>query len=168
MHYWFLFILSILIFTPAAFAQPSVITESHNSSLYVLKIDDHTYSISYDVNADVIAMGIDPESKSLLIGVKNTHDSKFLINLKHEMINAVNNDFLILVDGQETDYDVISDSDSFTFAFYVPAGTEEIEIIGTFVIPEFPIGSIFVYALIILPLVIFSNIKTRFLSRNFI
>jgi len=168
MSYWIFFILSFLIFTPSVFASALNFNDSHNWSQYSLDIDTHNYSISYDVNADVIAMGIDPESKSLLIGVKNTHDSKFLINLKHEMINAVNNDFLILVDGQETDYDVISDSDSSTFAFYVPAGTEEIEIIGTFVIPEFPIGSIFVYALIILPLVIFSNIKTRFLSRNFI
>lgn len=167
MSYWIFFILP-LIFTPSIFAYALNFDDSQNWSQYSLDIDTHNYSISYDVNADVIAMGIDPESKSLLIGVKNTHDSKFLISLKHEMINAANNDFLILVNGQETDYDVISDPDSSTFAFYVPAGTEEIEIIGTFVIPEFPIGSIFVYALIVLPIVIFSNMKTRFSSRNFI
>lgn len=167
MFYWILFILP-LIFTPSIFVYALNFDDSQNWSQYSLDIDIHNYSISYDVNADVIAMGIDPESKSLLIGVKNTYDSKFLISLKHEMINAVNNDFLILVDGQETDYDVISDSDSSTFAFYVPTGTEEIEIIGTFVIPEFPIGSIFVYALIVLSIVIFSNMKTRFSSRNFI
>lgn len=162
MHYWFLFILSILIFTPPVFAQTSIITESSNSSPYVLKIDNHTYSISYSVNADVIAMDIDPESKSLLIGVENTHDSQFLISLKHEMISAPNNAFLILVDGQEVDYNITSDSDSSTFTFFVPGGTEEIEIIGTFVIPEFPIGTIFVYVLIISSIVIFAKVKIPF------
>ncbi|GBL42324.1 hypothetical protein LBMAG54_08510 [Nitrosopumilaceae archaeon] len=161
MNYWIFLILPFLIFTTPIFAQtPS--DELSNSSQYALEIDEHPYSISYVVNANVVAMEIDPESTSLLIGLDNTYDSRFFIGLEHELISAQNNEFIILVDGQETDYEISSDSDSSTFAFFVPTGTEEIEIIGTHVIPEFPIGAIFGFAVMISTIMIFAKIKAPF------
>lgn len=157
MYYWFLFLLPLL-FSPVFAQTLSDVTPSQ----YILKFDGHTFDISYVVNGDVLAMDIDPESKSLLIGVKNTHNSQFIISLTHEIISAPNNEFLILVNGQEVYYDITSNSDVSTFTFFVPEGTEEIEIVGTFVIPEFPIGSIFVYALIISSIVIFAKVKVPF------
>ena len=161
MNYWIFLILPFLIFTTPIFAQtPS--DELSNSSQYALEIDEHAYSISYVVNANVVAMEIDPESTSLLIGLDNTYDSRFFIGLEHELINAQNDEFVILVDGQETDYEISSDSDSSTFAFFVPTGTEEVEIIGTHVIPEFPIGAIFGFAVMISTIMIFAKIKVPF------
>ena len=161
MNYWIFLILPLLIFTSPIFAQtPS--DELSNSSQYALEIDEHAYSISYVVNANVVAMEIDPESTSLLIGLDNTYDSRFFIGLEHELINAQNNEFVILVDGQETDYEISSDSDSSTFAFFVPTGTEEVEIIGTHVIPEFPIGAIFGFAVMISTIMLFAKIKAPF------
>lgn len=161
MSYWIFFILPLLIFTTPIFAQtPS--DELSNSSQYALEIDEHAYSISYVVNANVVAMDIDPESTSLLIGLDNTYDSRFFIGLEHELINAQNDEFIILVDGQETDYEISSDSDSSTFAFFVPTGTEEVEIIGTHVIPEFPIGAIFGFAVMISTIMIFTKVKAPF------
>jgi predicted secreted protein with PEFG-CTERM motif len=161
MNYWIFLILPLLIFTSPIFAQtPS--DELSNSSQYALEIDEHAYSISYVVNANVVAMEIDPESASLLIGLDNTYDSRFFIGLEHELINAQNNEFIILVDGQETDYEISSDSDSSTFAFFVPTGTEEVEIIGTHVIPEFPIGAIFGFAVMISTIMIFAKVKAPF------
>ena len=78
------------------------------------------------------------------------------------MINAQSNEFVVLVDGQEVDYEITSDSDSSTFEFFVPIGTEEVEIIGTRVIPEFTIGAIFGFAVMISTIVIFTKIKTPF------
>ena len=159
MNYWAFLILPLLIFTTPIFAQ----TPSDESTLeYVLEIDEHTYSISYVVNADVIAMQIDPESRSLLVGLDKTYDSQFFIDLEHELINAQNNEFVILVDGEEVDYKITSDSDSSTFEFFVPIGSEEVEIIGTHVIPEFPIGAIFGFAVMISTIMIFAKIKTPF------
>jgi hypothetical protein len=109
---------------------------------YILEIDDNTFAIQYQVNAKVIAMAVDPELTSLLIGLDNASDSNFVIDLQHELINAQNNEFAILVNGLEVDYDIVSDSDSSTFSFFVPTFTEEVEIIGTHVIPEFPLGGI--------------------------
>jgi len=154
--------LPLLIFTTPIFAQTPTSDELSNSSQYALEIDEHNYSISYVVNANVVAMEIDPESKSLLIGLDNTHDSRFFIGLEHELINAENNEFVILVDGQEADYEITSDSDSSTFAFFVPTGTEEVEIIGTHVIPEFPIGAIFGFVVMISTIMIFAKIKVPF------
>ena len=59
MNYRIFLILPFLIFTTPIFAQtPS--DELSNSSQYALKIDEHAYSISYVVNANVVAMEIDP------------------------------------------------------------------------------------------------------------
>ena len=161
MSYWFFLILPLLIFTTPIFAE-TLSDELSNSSQYALEIDEHAYSISYVVNANVVAMEIDPESTSLLIGLDNTYDSRFFIGLEHELINAQNDEFIILVDGQETYYEISSDSDSSTFAFFVPTGTEEVEIIGTHVIPEFPIGAIFGFAVMISTIMIFAKIKAPF------
>lgn len=161
MNYWTFLILPLLIFTPPIFGQTSS-DELSNSSKYVLEIDDHVYSISYVVNADIIAMEIDPESRSLLIGLDKTFDSQFFIGLEHELINAQNNEFIILVDGEEVDYEMTSDSDSSTFEFFVPISSEEVEIIGTNVIPEFPVGAIFGFVVMISSIMIFAKVKAPF------
>jgi len=61
-------------------------------SEFVLEIDEHEFSIPYQVGAKVIAMAVDPELTSLLIGLENTSDSIFKIDLKHELIRAHNNE----------------------------------------------------------------------------
>ena len=110
MVYWILFFLPLLI--GPAFGQTSAFDEP-SSSEYVLKFDNHIYHISYVVNGDVLAMDIDPESKSLLVGLENTLDSKFSINLNHELISATNNEFVVLVNGQDVEYEIMPDSDNF-------------------------------------------------------
>jgi len=147
-------------------SSPLVFGESHpeyfgltSPSEYVLEIDDHSFSIPYEVNAKVIAMDIDPELSSLLIGLDETKDSTFKIDLQHELISDSNNEYTILVDGLEVDYDLVVDSDSSTFTFIVPEFTEEIEIIGTHVIPEFPFGVIVGLSTLIFTVLVLSTCK---------
>ncbi len=158
MNYWVFFILPVLIFTTPAFAQTAN-SELSNYSQYTLKFDNHNYSVSYVVKGDIISMVIDPESKSLLIGLEKTFDSQFFIKLEHKLISAPNNEFIILVDGQEVDYKITTDATISTFEFFVPAGTEEVEIIGTSVIPEFPTGTILGFAVMLSTIMIFAKIK---------
>ena len=143
-----------------------VFAESHpeysgieNPSEYVLNIDEHTFTIKYGVNGDVIAMAVDPELTSLLIALENTTDSVFKIDLDHQLINAQNNEFAILVNGYEVEYEIVSDANSSTFTFFVPQHTEEIEIIGTHVIPEFSLGAIFGLILMITMIMVASRTK---------
>ncbi len=110
---------------------------------FSLEIDDEVYDIEYDFNGDIIAMAIDKETFSLLIATENVIDSQFQIKLPNDLIRAENNEFAILVNGFEVDYEVL-DTVDVNLTFFVPAFTEEIEIIGTFVIPEFPLGAVLV------------------------
>jgi len=87
-------------------------------------------------------MALDQELTSLLVGIENTKDSVFSINLPQEMITSENNEFAVLVNGLEVDYDLELLDNGVVLKFFVPDGTQEIEIIGTRVIPEFPLGGI--------------------------
>ncbi len=64
------------------------------------------------------------------------------------MIRSADNAFAVLVNGLEVDYEILSDNNSLHLEFFVPSGTEEIEIIGPFVIPEFPFGLVLIFGTI--------------------
>ncbi len=132
---------------------------------YVLEIDEHVFNILYDVDADVLAMAIDQESKSLLVGIENAQDSQFMISFPKEMIDAENGEFAVLVNGVEIEYEISSDSQDYALIFYVPVDSEEVEIIGTHVIPEFPIGVIAIIAIVMMGSIVISRSR---LSSNFI
>ena len=132
---------------------------------HVLEIDEHVFDIVYDVDADVLAMAIDQESKSLLVGIDNAQDSQFMIAFPKEMIDAENGEFAVLVNGVEIEYEISSDSQNYTLIFYVPVDSEEVEIIGTHVIPEFHIGVIVIIGIVMMSSIIISRSK---LSSNFI
>ncbi|MCH7968720.1 MAG: hypothetical protein IH841_05690 [Thaumarchaeota archaeon] len=110
-------------------------------SAYQLTIDENSFELQYDLTGTVIAMALDQELNSLLIGIENTKDSLFSIDLPNKMISSENNEFAVLVDGYEIDYDIIINENNSVLMFFIPDGTQEIEIIGTYVIPEFPIGA---------------------------
>ena len=118
-------------------------------STYSLETNDMPFEISYELNGDVIAMAVDENTTSFLIGITNVEDSNFEISLPTELISAENNEFVVLVDGVETDYDVSTQNDASMLQFFVPANSQEIEIVGTHVIPEFPLGVFVVLATMI-------------------
>ena len=130
---------------------------------YSLEIDDEVYDIEYDFNGDVIAMAIDKETFSLLIATENVNDSQFQIKLPNDLIRAENNEFAVLVNGFEVDFEVMETVDR-NLTFFVPAFTEEIEIIGTFVVPEFPLGAVLVLGAICGIIIIVQKSK-KFLFR---
>lgn len=111
---------------------------------YQLEIDGNSFDIKYNFNGDVIAMAIDKESTSLLIGTDNVKDSQFQITLPADLIHVDNNAFAILVNGYEVEYTITNNKDTI-LTFFVPDFTEEIEIIGTYVVPEFPLSAILVF-----------------------
>jgi len=126
---------------------------------YIFEIDEHTFDVSYNLDGNIIAMAIDPELTSLLVGTENVKDSIFSISLSQELINSENNEFAILVSGLEVDYSIEIDDDTSKLTFLVPEGTEEIEIIGTHVIPEFPLTVFFIFAIAIILVPVFTKLK---------
>lgn len=127
--------LTLIAFTILILSNLSAYAEKN----YHMEIDDNSFDIKYDLDGEVIAMEIDKELNSLLIGTENVKDSQFHITLPNDLISAENNEFAILVNGFEVEYEVIETGDT-NLTFFIPAYTEEIEIIGTYVIPEFPLG----------------------------
>ena len=107
---------------------------------HVLEVDGHVFEVRYSVDADVIAMAVDRELDSVLIGLDNAGGSVMTVDLPHELIRAENNAYAVLVNGVEADYEVAAGDGSSVLSFAVPEFSEEVEIIGTYVIPEFPLG----------------------------
>lgn len=142
------------------FAIASIFTfQSAFSETYDLVIDEKTFTVQYEGMTEVLAMKIDHESKSLLIGIKNTEDSNFRISVPNELISASSNEFAILVNGYEINYSLEEKNDNAIFSFFIPHGTQEIEIIGTKVVPEFPFSPIVVFSIIILSVIAISKTK---------
>ena len=131
--------ISVIIFTILIIPNLSAYAEKN----YQLSVDENTFDVKYDFDGDVIAMAIDTEAVSLLIGTENVKDTQFQITLPKDLIRADNNEFAVLVNGYEVEYTTTS-GENIVLTFFVPEFTEEIEIIGTYVVPEFPIGAVLV------------------------
>jgi len=155
----YLFVLLLFSIIPAFGESHPKFIGMDDPSFYELQIDTHDFSIPHHVDAKVLAMAVDQELNSFLIGLEDTKDSIMVIDLDHELISAENNDFAVLVNGLEVDYEVTSDADSSTLSFFVSDYTEEVEIIGTHVIPEFPLGVLIIFIVIISSIILFSKIK---------
>jgi predicted secreted protein with PEFG-CTERM motif len=84
--------------------------------------------------------------KSLIITIETTNDGELTVTLPRGLIDAKlgpdgmsgeDDVFFVLVDGAEVDFDETTTSEDRTLTIPFEDGTTEIEIIGTFVIPEF-------------------------------
>jgi len=104
-------------------------------------------------NGSIQSIEVDPDFTSIIIFVRTsaTEDGKLEITLPRDLIDARINgdddDFIVLVDGEEADFEETDTTrTSRTLVIPVPAGAEEIEIIGTMVVPEFGILAALVLA----------------------
>ncbi|MFQ5969438.1 MAG: hypothetical protein ACE5J2_02965 [Nitrososphaerales archaeon] len=96
-------------------------------------------------NGSVKSADVDRDFASIILAIETsaTEDGELMIVLPRELIdskfNGDDDDFIILVNGEETDYQEHSASTTeraLTIPIFV--GAEEVEILGTQVIPEFP------------------------------
>jgi len=127
----FIAVIAAISVIPASFA---------DSGTYQIEAEDETFDVSYSFDGELVAMDVDTESTSLLVGIANTQESTFEISFSSELLAAENAQFVVLVDGLETDYTVSYNDNDPTITVPIPTDAEEIEIIGTSVIPEFPLG----------------------------
>jgi len=128
-----------------------------------IKIQGTDIELTYAIAGGLITQVIpDIEAQSLMIQIDSISNGTLVIKLPREAIDAKfgeeDDDFFVLIDGVESDFDETRTGVERTLSIEYPEGTEEIEIIGTYVIPEF--GGI---AIIILMVSVFSVI---FVSRN--
>ena len=102
-----------------------------------------TFDVEYTIKGGTIKnIIVDPEIFGLIIVIESNADGSITVNLPRESIDAKKSDgtddvYIILIDGIEVpNVDQPSDN-SRTITIEFEEGDSDIEIIGTFVIPEF-------------------------------
>ncbi len=123
------------------------------------------FGIGYQITGgSIISITPDIDQSSLIIEIEAVDDGELTITLPRELIDAkigdADDDFFVLVDAEEVDFDETKTDSDRTLTIGFPAGTEEIEIIGTFVIPEFGTIAVLILAVAIISIIAVSA-KTR-------
>ena len=115
---------------------PEFAMEENEKMSQTIMIEDH--SLYYELTcAEIQSMTPDTEMKSMIIAIKTDCDGELTITLPKDVIDTDENGFFVLVDGDETNHIASSIGEFWTLTIPFSYGSEEIEIIGTFVIPEF-------------------------------
>jgi predicted secreted protein with PEFG-CTERM motif len=117
--------------------------------------------ITYEITGGKLLSIIpDVDANSLLISIDATSDGSLTLTIPRSVLDATINggddDFFVLVDGEEVDFDEITTSTHRTLTIAFPAGAEEIEIIGTFVVPEFGTIAAMILAVAIISIIAIS------------
>ncbi|MFB5617118.1 MAG: PEFG-CTERM sorting domain-containing protein [Nitrosopumilus sp.] len=122
--------------TTTSTPQPELISEKPAEESQVSVSLDHEIS-----GGQVTSMTADGSQNSVIIEVDSTDDGQITVTLPRDVVDATigdeDDEFFVLVDNEEVAFEETKTSTDRTLTIEVPAGTETIEIIGTFAIPEF-------------------------------
>jgi len=141
--------------TPPSVVQKSIVTDT------TVSVQGSTDLIGYTITGGKL-LGIitDFDANSLIISIEATDDGSLTLTIPRSVLDATINgeddDFFVLVDGEEVDFDETTTSIDRTLTIEFPAGAEEIEIIGTFVIPEFGTIAAMILAVAIISIIAIS------------
>jgi len=132
------------------------------------QVTDTTVSVSgssdligYEITGGKL-LGVTPDvdANSLIISIDASEDGSITLTIPRSVLDATINgeddDFFVLVDGEEVDFDETTTSTDRTLTIAFPAGAEEIEIIGTFVVPEFGTIAAMILAVAIISIIAIS------------
>ena len=106
---------------------------------------------------DVLGMHVDEDAASLVIEMTSTDDGELFVALDETYIGSDDGTFFIIVGGEESiDYEQAGNDLFISF----PAGTESIEIVGSYAVPEFGTIAMIVLAVAIVSIIAITA-KTR-------
>ena len=121
--------------------------------------------VGYQITGgSVSSISADDQSKSVTVMIDSTDDGELTITLPRALIDAKigneDDEFFVLVDGEEVEFEETATGSDRTLTIPFSAGSEEIEIIGTFAIPEFGAIAALILAVAIISIIAVSA-KTR-------
>lgn len=108
-------------------------------NVYSLEIDGQTYEIEYEITGgSVESMSADPNAKSILVTINSTSAGVLEIMLPKAVIDA-DNEFSVSIDGEgnATANEINTTTEVRTLSIDFEQGDSEIEIMGTYIVPEF-------------------------------
>jgi predicted secreted protein with PEFG-CTERM motif len=116
---------------------------------------DGRYCVPFSISGGTVTGArTNSADKSIVISISSSEPGTLMVNPSSDILRGI---FMVLVDGEESN-DVEIDGNKVTVPF--PAGASEIEIIGTFVIPEFGAIAALILAVAIISIIVVSA-KTR-------
>ena len=148
---------------------------------YTIEVDDNTFEIFYggygslEIGGEALeedeptlsSMNLNVQRKSLEITlVPIPNDKIFWVLLPIDVISAEGANYQLFIDGVDTKYDLTKFPGNYALGMVLPPGAENIEIIGTHVIPEFGTFTILILGLSIFGLVYY--MRRSFLGSPFI
>jgi len=127
-----------------------------------VSIEGAVDSIGYEITGGKL-LSITPsvQDNSLIILIDATDDGSLTLTIPRSVLDAVlengeDDAFFVLVDGEEVDFDETTSSTDRILTIAFQAGAEEIEIIGTFVVPEFGTIAAMILAVAIISIIAIS------------
>lgn len=122
--------------------------------------------IEITINTEIVGGKVanvfaDTDAQSLIIELDAADNGQITAILPRDTVDAKigpdDDDFFVLVDGEEVDFEEKRTSIDRTLVIPFPKGAEEIEIIGTFVIPEFGVIVSMILAVSIISIIAISS-----------
>ncbi|QUC65720.1 PEFG-CTERM sorting domain-containing protein [Nitrosopumilus sp. K4] len=104
--------------------------------------------VNYTITGGMVTGAkVNTDDNSIIVRISAMNDGTITLSPSKEVLDGV---FMVLVDDQEWD-DVVIDGNKVTVSFL--AGTEKIELIGTFVVPEFGTIAVMILAVAIISII---------------
>jgi hypothetical protein len=115
---------------------------------YEVTYEEHTFEVKAALSNDgrISGMELVPEIASILLTLETgSKEGELTIILPRDLIDSkeggVDDEFFIIVDGLDVEpEEILTTETERALKFPVPADASEVEIFGTEVIPEFPLG----------------------------
>lgn len=124
-------------------------------------------SIGYSIKGGkILSITPDIPAKSLIVEIETTDDGEVKLIIPRSILDArlgadgmsgEDDSFFVLVDGAEADFEETTTSEDRTLTIPFEDGTTQIEIIGTFVIPEFGTIAVIILAVAIVSIIAVSS-----------
>ena len=173
-----LYLLLVLIPIPLAHAEHVFPFDAHAQFLDISQLEAEKTSFVFDDVEYVIYYGYhgsldssmmeefgEPVVSDLIINQNNKsievtfeevpEATDFWVRIPFEVLTAEKEDYMLLVNGEETGYDLMKMPDAYVIGMIITEETDHVEIIGTKVIPEFGTIAIMVLGVSILGIVYF-------------
>ena len=124
-----------------------------------------SYTVDYGITgATVDDVSINPQDTSLIVSIKSVNDGNLTMTMPRSLIDAKtstgDDQFFVLVDGADTDFTESKTDANRTITVSFSQDTNQIEVIGTQVVPEFG-GLSFVVLMVAIISIVAISAKTR-------
>jgi predicted secreted protein with PEFG-CTERM motif len=132
-------------------------------------------SIGYSIKGGkILSITPDVQAKSLIIEIETMDDGEVKLIIPRSILDArlgpdgksgEDDSFFVLVDGAEVDFEETTTSEDRTLTIPFEDGNTQIEIIGTFVIPEFGTMAVIALAVAIVSIIAMSRSRLSILPK---